>query len=164
MLMLIYIKNCSNLIFKNLESFPRKNTKTMISIYYHMSFILSILFLCFFYIFWKFIPILIKAMPWCKRTHRTLFRQPFYDTTAKELFWVKEKRIGGFFRLKVYTKKYWKNGNFFKTVFISNGLAAHVVKKQSGKNSFYCEIRYRANEYNFTNLSTPRKPLKNKEA
>jgi len=36
----------------------------------------------------------------------------------------------------------------FKKEFIANGLVAHVIKRESGKNSFYYEIRYRRNGYN----------------
>jgi hypothetical protein len=35
----------------------------------------------------------------------------------------------------------------FKKEFIANGLVAHVIKRQSGKNGFYYEIRYRRNGY-----------------
>lgn len=35
----------------------------------------------------------------------------------------------------------------FKKVFIANGLAAHVLKKPCGKNTFTYEIRYRANGF-----------------
>ena len=47
-----------------------------------------------------------------------------------------------------FTHKEIKNmSTTFKKVFIANGLAAHVIKKKSGKNSFCYEIRYRANGY-----------------
>ena len=36
----------------------------------------------------------------------------------------------------------------FKKEFIANGLVAHVIKRESGKNGFYYEIRYRRNGYN----------------
>lgn len=35
----------------------------------------------------------------------------------------------------------------FKKQFIANGLAAHVIKRKSGKNSFCYEIRYRSNGF-----------------
>lgn len=35
----------------------------------------------------------------------------------------------------------------FKKVFIANGLVAHVIKRKSGKRTFYYEIRYRAHGY-----------------
>ena len=47
-----------------------------------------------------------------------------------------------------FTQKEIKNmATTFKKVFIANGLAAHVIKKASGKNTFRYEIRYRANGY-----------------
>lgn len=42
----------------------------------------------------------------------------------------------------------------FKKEFIANGLAAHVIKKESGKRSFCYEIRYRSNGYNIIASST----------
>ena len=56
-----------------------------------------------------------------------------------------------------FTYKEIKNmATTFKKVFIANGLAAHVIKKESGKNSYCYEIRYRANGYciitSYTNL------------
>lgn len=42
----------------------------------------------------------------------------------------------------------------FKKEFIANGLAAHVIKKESGRNSYCYEIRYRSNGYNITASST----------
>lgn len=41
-----------------------------------------------------------------------------------------------------------KMSKTFKKEFIANGLVAHVIKRESGKNSFYYEIRYRRNGYN----------------
>lgn len=42
----------------------------------------------------------------------------------------------------------------FKKEFIANGLAAHVIKKESGRNSYCYEIRYRSNGYNIIASST----------
>ena len=42
----------------------------------------------------------------------------------------------------------------FKKEFIANGLVARVIKRESGKNSFVYEIRYRRNGYNITASST----------
>ena len=50
----------------------------------------------------------------------------------------------------------------FKRVFIANGLAAQVIKKASGKNSFCYEIRYRANGYCITASSTDLQKAKEK--
>ena len=50
----------------------------------------------------------------------------------------------------------------FKKVFIANGLAAHVIKKASGKNSVCYEIRYRANGYNIVVSSTNLQKAKEK--
>lgn len=38
----------------------------------------------------------------------------------------------------------------FKKEFIANGCVAHIIKRPSGKNSFYYEIRYRRNGYGIT--------------
>lgn len=50
----------------------------------------------------------------------------------------------------------------FKKVFIANGLAAHVIKKESGKNSYCYEIRYRANGYCIIASSTNLQKAKEK--
>lgn len=42
----------------------------------------------------------------------------------------------------------------FKKEFIANGLAAHVIKKESGRNSYCYEIRYRSNGYKIIASST----------
>ena len=54
-----------------------------------------------------------------------------------------------------FTYKEIKNmATTFKKVFIANGLAAHVLKKPSGKGTFCYEIRYRANGYDIRVSST----------
>lgn len=50
----------------------------------------------------------------------------------------------------------------FKKEFIINGLAAHVIKRQSGKRSICYEIRYRSNGYNISASSTDFSKAKNK--
>ena len=50
----------------------------------------------------------------------------------------------------------------FKKEFIANGLAAHVLKKESGRNSYCYEIRYRSNGYNITASSTDLREAKKK--
>lgn len=50
----------------------------------------------------------------------------------------------------------------FKKVFIANGLAAHVLKKISGKRSYCYEIRYRANGYDIRVSSTNLQKAKEK--
>lgn len=50
----------------------------------------------------------------------------------------------------------------FKKEFIANGLVARVIKRQSGKNSFLYEIRYRRNGYNISASSTDLKEAKAK--
>ena len=59
-------------------------------------------------------------------------------------------------------KEISKMATTFKKVFIANGLAAHVIKKPSGKNSFCYEIRYRANGYNIVASSTNLQKAKEK--
>jgi integrase len=50
----------------------------------------------------------------------------------------------------------------FKKEFIANGLAAHVIKKESGRNSYCYEIRYRSNGYNIIASSTDLREAKRK--
>ena len=50
----------------------------------------------------------------------------------------------------------------FKKEFIANGLAAHVIKKESGRNSYCYEIRYRSNGYNIIASSTDLSEAKRK--
>ena len=50
----------------------------------------------------------------------------------------------------------------FRKVFIANGLAAHVLKKPSGKNSYCYEIRYRSNGYDIRVSSTNLQKAKEK--
>ena len=59
-------------------------------------------------------------------------------------------------------KEIEKMSTTFKKVFIANGLAAHVIKKQSGKNTFLYEIRYRANGYYIITSSTDLRKAKEK--
>ena len=62
-----------------------------------------------------------------------------------------------------FTYKEIKNmATTFKKVFIANGLAAHVIKKESGKNSYCYEIRYRANGYCIIASSTNLQKAKEK--
>ena len=44
--------------------------------------------------------------------------------------------------------------NTFKKQFIANGLVARVIKRESGKNTFCYEIRYRANGFDISASST----------
>lgn len=50
--------------------------------------------------------------------------------------------------IKFTKKEIDKMSKTFKKEFIANGYAAHVIKRQSGKNGFYYEIRYRRNGFN----------------
>lgn len=43
-----------------------------------------------------------------------------------------------------------KMSKTFKKQFIANGCIAHIIKRPSGKNGIYYEIRYRRNGYNIT--------------
>ncbi len=62
-----------------------------------------------------------------------------------------------------FTQQEIKNmSTTFKKVFIANGLAAHVIKKPSGKSSFKYEIRYRANGYSIIACSTDLRKAKEK--
>lgn len=56
--------------------------------------------------------------------------------------------------LKFTTQEISKMDKTFKKVFIANGLVTHVTKRESGKNSFCYEIRYRANGYDIQASST----------
>ncbi len=63
----------------------------------------------------------------------------------------------------VFTQKeIEKMSTSFKKAFIANGLASHVLKKPSGKNSFWYEIRYRANGYDIRVSSTDLRKAKEK--
>lgn len=63
--------------------------------------------------------------------------------------------------LKFTKQEISKMSQTFKKEFIANGLAAHVIKRPSGKSGYYYEIRYRRNGYNITvsnkDLSTAKK-------
>ncbi len=56
--------------------------------------------------------------------------------------------------MKFTHKEISKMSVTFKKEFIANGLAAHVIKRESGRNSYCYEIRYRSNGYNITASST----------
>ncbi|MBE7101360.1 MAG: hypothetical protein E7364_07130 [Clostridiales bacterium] len=56
--------------------------------------------------------------------------------------------------LKFTKKEISKMAETFKKEFIANGLAAKIIKRESGRNSFCYEIRYRSNGYNITASST----------
>lgn len=56
--------------------------------------------------------------------------------------------------LKFTTKEISKMAKTFKKEFIANGLVAHVIKRESGKNSYCYEIRYRSNGYKIETSST----------
>ena len=56
--------------------------------------------------------------------------------------------------LKFTHKEISNMSKTFKKEFIANGLSAHVIKRASGKNGYYYEIRYRRNGYNITASST----------
>lgn len=64
--------------------------------------------------------------------------------------------------LKFTEKEISKMSYSFKKVFIANGLAAHVIKRESGKTSFCYEIRYRSNGYNISASSTDLRKAKEK--
>lgn len=49
--------------------------------------------------------------------------------------------------IKFSQKEIDKMSKTFKKEFIAGGLTAHVIKRESGKNGFYYEIRYRRNGY-----------------
>lgn len=59
-------------------------------------------------------------------------------------------------------KEIEKMSTTFKKVFIANGLAAHILKRPSGKNTFNYEIRYRANGYCIVTSSTDLRKAKEK--
>ena len=62
-----------------------------------------------------------------------------------------------------FTQQEIKNmSTTFKKVFIANGLAAHILKKPSGKNSYCYEIRYRSNGYDIRTSSTNLQKAKEK--
>ena len=56
--------------------------------------------------------------------------------------------------IKFTTQEVSRMDKTFKKHFILNGYIAHVIKRPSGKNGFYYEIRYRRNGYNIYAAST----------
>ena len=56
--------------------------------------------------------------------------------------------------MKFTEKEIQMMSSTFKKEFIANGLAAHVIKRESGRNSYCYEIRYRSNGYNIIASST----------
>ena len=66
-----------------------------------------------------------------------------------------QKQASSFTTIIKFTNKEIQMMSFtFKKEFIANGLAAHVLKKESGRNSYCYEIRYRSNGYNIIASST----------
>lgn len=64
--------------------------------------------------------------------------------------------------IKFTEKEIQKMSFTFKKEFIANGLAAHVLKKESGRDSYCYEIRYRSNGYNIIASSTDLREAKRK--
>ena len=64
--------------------------------------------------------------------------------------------------LKFTQKEIQDMAKTFKKEFIANGLAAHVIKRESGRNSYCYEIRYRSNGYTITASSTDLSEAKRK--
>ncbi len=63
-----------------------------------------------------------------------------------------EQSVSGILK---FTKKEISNMDAtFKKEFIANGLCAHIIKRESGKNSWCYEIRYRRNGYDISASST----------
>lgn len=56
--------------------------------------------------------------------------------------------------LKFTKQEISKMATTFKKEFIGNGLCARITKRESGKNSYCYEIRYRSNGYNISASST----------
>lgn len=56
--------------------------------------------------------------------------------------------------LKFTKQEISKMATTFKKEFIANGLVAHITKRESGKNSYCYEIRYRSNGYKIETSST----------
>ena len=60
----------------------------------------------------------------------------------------KEKALSA--TIKFSQEEVAKMSKTFKKEFIANGLVAHIIKRPSGKNGIYYEIRYRRNGYNIS--------------
>ena len=85
------------------------------------------------------------------------------QTQQKDTFNAPDEKSSAVSSKLIFTQQEIKNmSTSFKKAFIANGLAAHVIKKQSGKNSFLYEIRYRANGYNIIASSTDLRKAKEK--
>lgn len=67
---------------------------------------------------------------------------------AEECIVPREKALSA--DIKFTKKEVDSMSKTFKKEFIANGCVAHIIKRQSGKNGFYYEIRYRRNGYNIT--------------
>ena len=62
--------------------------------------------------------------------------------------------------LKFTKQEISKMAETFKKEFIANGLVARIIKRESGRNTFCYEIRYRSNGYNISASSTDLKTAK----
>ena len=83
--------------------------------------------------------------------------------SQKDSFDMPDKRLSAVSSKIIFTQQEIKNmSTSFKKAFIANGLAAHVLKRPSGKNTFMYEIRYRANGYNIQASSTDLRKAKEK--
>ena len=81
----------------------------------------------------------------------------------KDSFNMSDKELSAVSSKIIFTQQEIKNmSTSFKKAFIANGLAAHVLKRPSGKNTFKYEIRYRANGYNIQASSTDLRKAKEK--
>lgn len=81
----------------------------------------------------------------------------------KDSFNMPDKTLSAVSSKITFTQQEIKNmSTSFKKAFIANGLAAHVIKRPSGKNTFKYEIRYRANGYNIQASSTDLRKAKEK--
>ncbi len=74
-----------------------------------------------------------------------LFLSSLLSTNKKEYDLEREKTVSC--KLTFTKKELNKMSKTFKTEFVSNGFAAHVLKRQRSKNCFIFVVRFRRGEY-----------------
>ena len=105
----------------------------------------------------------LASQPNSEEKIKLLLQSLFASNAQKADFDVQKNTDSSVSSKIIFTQKEIKNmSTTFKKVFIANGLAAHVLKKKSGKNSFIYEIRYRANGYYIIASSTDLRKAKEK--
>ena len=86
---------------------------------------------------------------------KILLTNLFASYSQKDTFDAQENGVSAISSIIHFTQKELsKMATTFKKQFIANGLVARVIKRESGKNSYCYEIRYRANGFDISASST----------